>query len=82
MRPSCIDLGQIDRHDKDFLLFDAGASKYLTGGSRHKALAPEFDTIAGQFFVTNSIWRSHVTAVGNGMRALDRFTESRRLAEP
>src|SRR5436853_772257 len=69
-----IHFAQVNRHNEVLLFPCAGFGEDFAGGARDEALSPEFNAIAiHRFFQTDAIGYRDITAVGDGVRALDRF---------
>ena len=67
------DFAEVEFDHQDFLLVGAGLGKNFPGGSRDKALAPEFNPIAGQFFMPDTIGNDNIATISNRMAPLNGF---------
>src|SRR5262249_16235491 len=73
MGSGLVDFAEVEFDKEGFFIFGAGFGQDFAGGAGNKALAPELDAIARDFFVTDAIGDSDVTTVGDGVAALDGF---------
>src|ERR1700729_4123014 len=73
MRTRYVHSFQVHRDNENFLFVRAGLGHDLPGSSCDKTLAPKFNAVAGNNFMSDAIGHRHVTAVGNGMASLDGF---------
>src|ERR1035437_3571487 len=73
VRARGIHAGEVNGNNQNFLFMRAGFGKNFAGSSGHKTLTPEFNAFAREFFMPDAIGNGDVTAVGDGMAALDGF---------
>src|SRR5438477_9798736 len=74
MRPMFVHAFPFDISQDDFFPIDRTFGNDFAAGCRDEALPPEFDAIApGGRFVSDPVSHGDVTAVGDGVAALNRF---------
>ena len=73
VRARRVHLAKINGHNQNFLLGRAGLGENFTGRAGDKTLPPKFNALAREFFMADAIDSGDVTAIGNGMAALDGF---------
>src|SRR4051794_14418359 len=72
MRPSLVDLAQVQFDHEHFFAVGAGLGQKFTRKSRDEALPPELDTVpTGRLFQGDGVGNGDVAAVRNRMTALD-----------
>ena len=73
MGSGLVDFAEVDFDEEGVFFFGAGFGKDFAGRAGYKTLAPELDTVAGDFFVADAVRYRHVAAIGHGVAALDGF---------
>jgi hypothetical protein len=68
-----VHFAEVEFDDEEFFVFRASFGEDFAGGAGDEALAPEFDAVAGEFFVADAVGNGDVAAVGDGVAALDGF---------
>src|SRR5262245_16164177 len=58
---------EVNGNDQDLFLIRAGFGKDFARGAGNEALAPEFNSVPGEFFVPDAVGHGDVAAIGNGV---------------